>query len=93
MNPADCIHCGGEPDGECGRLCDRCPCLHCVTARDEPDTDAWCLPCVRWIGRFGSGVRATLAQVARDRGTTLAQARADLLSAFHRQHTKESADE
>ena len=82
--PADCIHCAAA--AECARLCDRCPCLHCVTRRDTPDTDAWCLPCVRWVGRLGTGVRAAIAQVARDRGTTLAQARADLLADYHRQH-------
>ena len=83
-SPADCIHCAVA--AECGRLCDRCPCLHCVTRRDTPDTDAWCLPCVRWIGRLGTNIRGTVAQLARDRGTTLAQARADLLTAYHRQH-------
>jgi len=82
--PADCIHCAAA--AECGRVCDRCPCLHCVTRRDSPDTDAWCLPCVRWIGRLGTNIRGTVAQLARDRGTTLAQARADLLTAYHRQH-------
>ena len=88
--PADCIHCADAD--QCGRLCDRCPCLHCVTGRDTPDSDAWCLTCVRWIGRLGGGVRAAIAQVARDRGTSLRQARMDLLTAYHRHH-QEDTDE
>lgn len=81
---SDCVHC--VDPGECFHLCDRCPCLTCTTRRDTPATDSWCLVCVRWVGRLGAGVRATVAQIAHDRGTTLAQARADLLAAYHRQH-------
>lgn len=86
-SPTDCVHCATP--GACSHLCDRCPCLHCVTRRDTPDTDAWCLACVRWVGQFGAGIRATIAQVAMDRGTTLAQARAQLLTDYHRQHLEE----
>jgi len=44
------------------------------------------------VGRLGLNIRGTLAQVARDRGTTLNQARAHLLAAYHHHH-KESDDE
>ncbi len=84
----DCVHCS-SPDCD-GAVCARCPCLHCVTRRDtpdNPDSDAWCLPCVRWIGQLGTNIRGTIAQIARDKGTTLAQARADLLAAYHHHHT------
>jgi len=89
-SPTDCLHCTDA--AECGRVCDRCPCLHCVTRRDTPDSEAWCLACVRWIGRLGGGVRAAIAQAARERGTTLRQARLDLLTAYHRHH-QEDPDE
>ncbi len=89
----DCVHCATPGDCD-GAVCARCPCLHCVTRRDTPDSDAWCLACVRWIGTLGSGIRATVAQLARDRGTTLAQARADLLTAYHDHHIhRRSTDE
>lgn len=82
MNARGCIHCS-QPD-ECLRVCDRCACLACQQRRDEPD--AACLACVRWVGRLGLNIRGALAQLARDRGTTLNQARADLLAAYHRHH-------
>jgi hypothetical protein len=47
---------------------------------------------VRWIGRLGGGVRAAIAQAARERGTSLRQARLDLLTAYHRHH-QEDTDE
>lgn len=83
--PDCCVHCS-TPDCD-GAVCARCPCLSCVTRRDTDNTDAWCLGCVRWVGSLGTNIRATIAQLARDRGTSLAQARADLLTAYHHHHT------
>lgn len=89
---SNCVHCS-NPDA-CDRVCDRCPCLHCVTARDTPESDAWCLACVRWVGTLGFGVRATVARIAREQGTTLAEARTQLLTAYHDHHIhRRSTDE
>ncbi len=92
MATPDCVHCASR---DCdGAVCARCPCLHCVTRRDtHDDPDAWCLTCVRWVGTLGSGIRATIAQLARDRGTSLAQARDDLLTAYHHHHITRRTDD
>lgn len=82
MNARGCIHCA-QPD-DCLRVCDRCACLACQERREAPD--AACLTCVRFVGRLGLTIRDALAQIARDRGTTMTQARADLLAAYHRHH-------
>lgn len=82
-SPDACPHC---VDGACvHRVCDRCPCPVCVTAR------APCRVCVAWIGRLGASFRSQLADVAADRGTTVAQARADVLAAYHRYHHQEDS--
>lgn len=87
-NERGCVHCA-TPD-TCHRVCSQCPCTSCCDARITSDnSDTFCLACVRWIGRLGLNIRGTLAQLARDRGTTLAQARADLLAAYHHHHQEE----
>lgn len=50
-------------------------------------TPSDCLTCVRWLGRLGAAARGIVARIAADRGTTAAQARADLLAAYHAHHT------
>lgn len=83
----NCVHCC---DPVCDRVCDRCPCLACVTRRDAPVSESGCLACVRWVGMLGSGIRATVARIAREQGTTLAEARIQLLAAYHRSHEGEA---
>ena len=46
-----------------------------------------CPECLAWIAELGLTSRQQLAQIAADRGTSLAQARADILTALHAQHT------
>ena len=40
----------------------------------------------KWLAEDFQSVRAAIAKAARERGTTLNQARIDLLTAYHRQH-------
>lgn len=62
-----------------------------TTARNLKRMDE-CLVCVRWIGQMGSGARDLAAERASLRGTTLAGARAELLSEYHDKH-KENDDD
>ena len=81
-SPNPCPHC---VDGACvHRVCDVCPCPVCVTARTP------CAVCVTWIGRLGASLHPQLVTVATDRGTTVTEARTQVLAAYHRYHQEDS---
>ncbi len=63
---------------------DTCRCLICCEHRGE-----LCRTCVAWIGELGMDARVAAHMLANLRATTIAQARADMLDAYHRQHSEE----
>ena len=81
--PPDCIHCASP--GTCSRLCDWCTCLACCDRRGEV-----CRTCVAWVSSLGGDARVAAHLLAQLRRTTAAQARADMLNDYHRQHMEDS---
>ena len=81
-SPDPCPHC---VDSACvHRVCDVCPCPACVVARIP------CPACVTWVGRLGASFRQQMIDVATDRGTTVTEARTEVLAAYHRYHQEDS---